>query len=271
MKKKNEKSIEILTNLGLTQEQALVYQTLLEHGFMKAGSIPAHVSMKRGLVYKVLNQLIELGLVEKHGKDAIARYAPLSPEKLNAFLEKKKQELAQQEEAFTTIYGNLKSQFNLLSGKPSVQYFEGERGIQKVVEDSLFAETEVLQYIDSEALLKEIPDINLSHAQARREAGIHKKMLVPDTPFMRKRKKHLSDELTDVRIIPQLKSFPNIMQIYDNKVTYISFRENKKIGIILEDRDIAEMHRELFMIHWKTAREEYNTQELHRLHFLPPP
>ncbi len=242
--------------LGLSEKEALVYQTLLEHGFIKAGNIPRYTKMKRGIVYKILDDLIEKGFAQKHGGDSsIARYSPLSPEKLYRLVEQQEEKLKQQKEVFESIYGNLKSQFNLLSGKPSVQYFEGEEGIKKVIEDSLHAETKVLQYIDSETLLKEIPHINEWHAKKRKEFGIHKKMLVPDTKFMKKRKKHLSDELTDVRIIPKLTSFPNVMQIYDNKIAYISFNKNKRIGVIIEDRDICEMHRTLFNVQWDSALE----------------
>ncbi len=254
---KKDTYINILEDLGLSKEQAIVYQTLLEHGFMKAGSIPRYAKIKRSLVYKVLEQLIRLGLVQKHGGDnAVARYSPLSPEKLRTFIETEKEKVQKKEEEFESIYGNLKSQFNLLSGKPSVQYFEGKEDVAKMIEDTIASGEIIYTYADAEAVMKYIPEINDDHVKKRMELGIEKHILLADNKLARQlKKKNIKNPLTKIRIIDkEYIPFEGITEIYENKVSYITISEYGISGILIEDKQINKMHKFVFEALWEKSK-----------------
>jgi len=53
----------ILIDAGLSEEQALIYSTLIEKGPQRASSIATWIRIKRSLVYKVLEQLFSMGLI----------------------------------------------------------------------------------------------------------------------------------------------------------------------------------------------------------------
>ncbi|TAN58360.1 hypothetical protein EPN15_01360 [Patescibacteria group bacterium] len=59
---------QVLTQAGLTENQALIYEILVKNGLMPAGAVCKKTPLKRGLVYKILDELTEIGLVEKKGK-----------------------------------------------------------------------------------------------------------------------------------------------------------------------------------------------------------
>jgi len=64
--KKNKSFMnESLMSLGLTVDQAIVYELLIENGPLRAQRLAFLAGFSRPLTYKVLGQLIEIGLVEK--------------------------------------------------------------------------------------------------------------------------------------------------------------------------------------------------------------
>ncbi len=254
MGKKN--IIEKLEKIGLSHKEALVYETLLKHGYTKAGNIPGYTKLKRGIVYKILDDLVEKGFVKKHGEGtAVTRYAPLSPEKLYTLIEEEEKKVNEKKNTFEEIYGNLKSQFNLLSGKPSVQYFEGKEQVKKMLEDSLYTEEIMYTYADVDAVEKYFAEINKEHVQKRKAKGIQKHILVPDSKKARKAKKMSEkDPLTEIRIIPEKKeAFGGVAEMYDNKTVYISISDVGLSGILIEDKQITKMNKFIFESLWEQA------------------
>lgn len=251
MEDTNEK---ILIEAGLSEEQAAIYSALLDKGPMKAGSLSSWTGIKRGLIYKVLDQLENMGLISQKGGDGtVAVFAPEHPSRLAEMMERKERSLALSKETVMFSLGTLSSKFNLLSGKPNVQFYEGEEGIKKISDDSLSSKTEILSYIDNEAVNKYMATINKEHIENRKQLKIKKKMLAVDSEYIRERVKTMDKETTEVRIIPKSESFGTAMQIYDNKVSYITLTENKKIGIIIEDTNITQMHKIIFQALWEKS------------------
>ncbi len=164
---------QFLTQTGLTKEQATVYQNLIKEGFLLARKIALNTGLKRGLVYKTLEQLVDMGLVEKRedlGKIAI--FHATHPSKLKELLGKREQELKTAETSLQGIMNQLVSDYNLFSGKPNVQFFEGVEGIKKVLEDSLSTQTEIYTYADVESIEKYISTINKEYVTKREKFNI---------------------------------------------------------------------------------------------------
>lgn len=256
-----------LTQSGLTKEQAIVYEVLLKFGALPAGKISSKtaelnekIPIKRGLVYKILEQLVDFGLIEKQeepGKVAIFQVG--HPLKIKELIEKKERQAKDAGLALDGVLGSLVSDFNLVSGKPGIQYFEGEEGIKRVVFDSLSSKTEIYQYIDNEAANKYFPEINKEYVKVRKEKEIKKKMITIDSEYIRKNASKYDKDLTDVHLIDGKKyPFATAMSIYDNKISYITLKEDKKIGFIIDDADIAKMHRTLFEYMWESTKSLFD-------------
>lgn len=245
---------QFLIQAGLTKDQAAVYQVLIQGGLTLARAINQKTGLKRGLVYKILEQLIELGLVEKRedlGK--IALFAPTHPGILKKLIENRVQSMKNAEVALDGVMGKLVSDFNLISGKPNVQFFEGTAGIIKIADDSLTSTTEILSFIDNEAVNKYAPEINAEYVKRRRKEGIKKKMISVDGDYIRERIKGFDPETTEVRVIPKNFGFTTVMQIYDNKISYLTLDERRRVGVIIESPEIYQMHKTLFENTWDQA------------------
>ncbi len=246
---------KILIEAGLSEEQSAIYSALLDKGPMKAGPISSWAGLKRGLVYKVLDQLENMGLVNKKGGEGtVAVFSPSHPNRLAEIMEQKEKSFALAKETIMFSLGNLSSKFNLLSGKPNVQFFEGREGISKVIKDSYTSKTEILTYNDSEAMHKYYPDINKENVLARKNAHIKKRLISVDTPFVREITKNDDPEITERRVLSNVSNFITTMQIYDDKITYITLEPNRAIGIIIEDKAIYAMQKIIFENMWQMAK-----------------
>jgi HTH-type transcriptional regulator, sugar sensing transcriptional regulator len=246
---------ETLVQAGFTKDQATIYLALLKQGNTTAKKLIAHTGLKRGLLYKVLDQLLALQLIEKLERDgSITRFKPRHPAEILDKLEQKRLEVKTATESVRAIVGKLSSDFNLISGKPNVQFFEGIDGVRSVLEDSLYAKEEIYSYADLESIETHIKDVNEWYVKERAKLGIKKRGLVLDTAFNRSFLQNYFKEVTDTRLLTLGSTpFATIMQMYDDKVSYITLGDTM-IGIIITNPHICEMHRKLFAFNWEQSK-----------------
>ena len=239
---------QTLTQAGLEPNAALVYEVLLQNGPLPAGKIHQKTPLKRGLVYKILVDLVGLGLViKKLDVGKVAVFEPGHPLKLKELAEIKEKQAKQAQNALEGVLPQLISEFNLAAGKPGVRFFEGREGVWEVLKDSLTATDEIYSYADVESVVKYIEEINNKYVAARERLHIKKKVIFIDSPFSRKYYSNYYRDVTDLKFIKaEAPPFESVMQIYNNKVTYVTLTPEKMIGVIIEDVHIYTMHRYLF-------------------------
>jgi sugar-specific transcriptional regulator TrmB len=253
---------DILIQLGLNDNEARAYNFLLENGTSPAGQIIKKTPLKRGVAYNALDSLLEKGLIIKGDKRGIAYFEPAHPEKLRQLLEAKEQELSKAKSTLEANLAVIVSDFNLVSGKPGVRYFEGLEGVKKVLDDSLTSQEEICTYADAEAVIKYIDKINQQYVQKREKAKIKKRIIVTDSSFTRQYLENYHRGVTNTRLISRQKyPFNAVMQIYGGKISYITLSQERMIGIIIEDKSIYQMHKALFDSAWDKASP---------LSYLPP-
>ena len=244
---------QTLVQAGLDEQQAVVYEALLKQGQLSAGAVHKQVPLKRGLVYKVLDELVALGVAEKIQETGkVIVFGLTHPLTLKELAEKREHEAKDARMALEGVLPSLISDFNLASGQPDVQFFEGIDGVWEVLKDSLTTKTEIYSYADIETIARNIEAINQKYVSRRERLGINKKGIILDTPFTREYLKSYHKLVTDVKFIKleDTKPFQSIMQIYDDKISYITLSAEKKIGVIIYDKNLYLMHKYLFEYLW---------------------
>ena len=244
---------ELLIKTGINKEQAIIYEILLKNGVLPASKIALKAGIKRGLCYKVIDDLLKIGLIEKIDKK-VALFVPAHPAKLKDIIKQKSDELEATESALSGILGAMTSDYNLFSGKPNVRFFEGEEGVKKVLEDSLYSKEEILSYTDVVSIQKNIPKINSWYVEQRLKKDIKKRGILLDTPEAREIIQNHHSNITNSKLIKlDTPPFETMMQIYDGKISYITFSNGQMIGVIVENQAIYEMHKALFDFTWSKA------------------
>lgn len=254
---------EIFTDINLNSSEAIIYEYLLKNGESPAGEIIKKTPLKRGLVYKILDSLVEKGLViekrsilsKKQGRNKISHFMPNHPEKLREFIENEKKRFNKAKNTLEANMPAMISDFNLVSGKPGIRAFEGNEGIKKILEDTLTSKETIYSYSDIEAIVKYTEKMNDIYIKRRSELKIKKRGIIVDSPFSRNYLKDYFSDITENRFIShEIFPFNSVMQIYDNKVAYISLSKKAKIALLIEDKNIYRMHRSLYELTWKHAK-----------------
>lgn len=251
----------ILIEGGLSEDQALVYQSLLERGPQKASNLTNWTGIKRGLTYKILEQLENMGLVSKKGgKGAVTTFSASHPSLLLNKLEKDKKNLELATETVKYGLGSFISQFNLQQGKPNIQFFEGKEGIEKVLEDTLTSQTEILTYVDMEIVEKYFKEINDEYVIKREKKNIQKRILAIENEFSINLFSKWYNENPDFFKVTNIKmaktpitEIEGAIQIYDDKIGIITVSDTNLISIIIEDARISKLFKSMFEALYSTS------------------
>lgn len=247
---------QLLTQTGLSPNQATIYELLLQEGLSKASKISQKSPLKRGLVYKTLDELVELKLAKKEEKSgSIAIFTAEHPTALRDLIKNQETKVERAKTGINQLLPQLVSEFNLSLGKPGVKFYEGQVGIETVLNDSLTATGQIYSYTCPEEVDDHLKDFNLKYTKMRRQKEIIKKILVADSNSNRQRYQNLDQTITQVKFLdPAVTSFPTVMQIYNNKISYVTLTDRGAIGIIIEDSNITQMHKILFESAWRSAK-----------------
>lgn len=245
----NEK---ILSDSGLTQDQAKIYLFLLENGMANAKSISLKTGLGRALTYKVIDQLIASNLVEKRDVGKIARFFPSHPQAIKSMAETRKRESAAASESLNTVFGSLASSYNMLLGKPNIQFHEGVEGIERIYEDILETGQDIF-LISSPIEEGREGVLHLIKEQIEKQVAknIRTKAITPiggqkTATEITEDEKNL---ITRKEIPAEKLHIPAQIIIYGDKVSITNFKEGM-ISVIIESKYIHETFKKMFEYIW---------------------
>lgn len=249
----NEK---ILLGLGLTKVQSEIFSCLLQNGPKKASDIAKITKRPRGVAYKGLEELIDLGLVlKKESKLGVALFAAEHPSNLEKVLERREKELDKTKKEFTASLPDLVSAYNLVSNKPGVRFYEGEEGVKKVLEDTLISnpDKKLYTFSDVASYATYLSEWNTNYyAPKRKKLGVYEKVIIPDnTRALEYMKDYKANEVTDILFVDH-KTYPfaTEINIYNNKVSFVTFSPDFMVGVIVENKEIYRTLLSIFNFIW---------------------
>ena len=240
----------LLKQLGLSDEQASIYNAMLELPQSSIRKIADASNLNRGSVYEALKELVSLGLVRHHQKGQRIAYTAEKPEKIFELIKDKRKTLLQAQASAEKIVPMLKTRFARQDGAPLVRYYEDDEGVVAILKDvlSTSALLEPAQYyVYSSApirqyLYRKFP----SFTDRRIDEGIHVKVIAigeGGDKMPSSERKWMSDR-DDHRAT-------SYILIYGNKVASISISaDDTPYGVVIEDSGVASMQKLLFEQVW---------------------
>ncbi len=237
--------ITVLTNLGLTDKEAKVYLSLTELGTAVVSDIARKAGINRVTTYDILEKLKQRGMVSYYTKQKIKYFSSIKPENLLEEFEKRTNDLRGVMPKFKTLTGEIRH--------PRVRYFEGLEGIKTIYADTLTSKTEILNYSNSYEIRKKWVNYDQEYVEKRTKKQIYLRGICPkdkDGELVQSQDKKYYREM---RLIPSAQfDFTNEINIYDDKVAIISFKD-ELIGMIIESIEIANSQRAIFNMCWQFA------------------
>lgn len=241
----------MLISLGLNENEATIYEYLLTHGKQKASDLAIAVEVGRGNTYNILTKLVSLGLVTTiEGGQQLFQAA--EPAKLRSLLDAQRTRIDQIQSTFNATLPHLLSAYNLTTGKPAIEIFEGLEGLERALADSLEQKEEILTFADPFAFSEEARDLNARYVKKRIRQSIPKRVLLPDNSVAQNYVKEAPTEHTTYKIIAQFPPLPGVaVEIYGDTVTMLNLGNGKMIAVIMHDKAFAEFYRRLFFFLWE--------------------
>jgi len=229
---------QILKSLGLTTKESKVYLALLEIGEQPVSVLAKKAELNRTTCYDILNALIEKGLVSSFIKRNTKFFSASDPKSILVYLEKLESDIRMKKSILSKNL-HLLSQITARSQVvPKVRFFEGFEGIMNVYNDSLNSDI-IYSFIDSVDYPKELDDFVYKDYIPRRikkKISVHE--IAPNTEANKIPAKNKINELRTTRYLPVDLAINIEINVYNNKVAFMSFKNGKYVGIIIENEEI---------------------------------
>lgn len=241
----NTDLLQILSSLGLTDKESKVYLATIETGTQPVAKIAQAANINRVTTYDILEKLKKKGLVSYFTKKKIKYFTATKPETLLDEFEKRTNDLRLALPKFKRLSGEV--------NHPRVRYFEGLEGIKAIYADTLTSKSEILNFSNSEEIRKQWPNYDKEYVSKRAKKKIFLRGIAPHDKAGETVHKEDKKFNREMRLMPTEQfAFTNEINIYDDKVAIISFKD-ELIGMIIESPEIANSQRAIFNNCWQFA------------------
>lgn len=233
--------LEILKQAGLTQNEAKVYQALLEIGPSLAGQISRKSGLHRRTVYDVTEMLIKKGLIGYILKNRRRLFEAASP---NVFLDI----IKEKENNIQTILPEMLLQYQKTKEKQETNFYKGKAGLKTVFEDQIETGKEIL-VIGASTLAYDILKYYFKWFDKLRQQHKIK------TKIIFNKRENIKIPLSEIKYLPQKYSSPLAINIYGDKVAIILWSKENPLAIVIKNKEISEGYKKYFELMWKIAKK----------------
>ena len=249
---------ELLFQFGLTDKETAAYIALLRLGARSPTEISQQLHIPRTTAQNILIRLHQKDLIQTLQRGKKLCYEAIHPEVLKFQLKTKKQKAVERFDAIEKTYDaalpELISMLYTNKSLPQVRFFKGKQGAREVLFDTLTSKTELKDFANIDAMFNVFKDVNDEYVAKREKTKITKRSLLLDTPFARsiyESGSYSPKSHKGYKWIPSdLYKFSIEMNIYDGKISYLTYIEEELIGVIIENQYIYETHNALWNLLW---------------------
>ncbi len=239
-----------LQKLNLSENEIMVYTTLLSVGSSSIRKIAEKAGLNRGVTYNALKALEKRGLISYYHKEKKQHFSAEDPSVLKNIIEQQKATLEETSKELTSLITELKTQ-TTDTYRPVVKFYDNQAGIRNILEDVLdsvsklpkkeyaaFSSSTIRPYLYDKGVFPTFSNERIKRrifvrTLANGEGG---------TTYGKDERKWLSKE----------DSAPTYKLIYAGKVAMISVGKNNTLhGIIIEDANLYETELSIFNNLWK--------------------
>ncbi|MBN2101094.1 helix-turn-helix domain-containing protein [Candidatus Dojkabacteria bacterium] len=248
-----------LIRLGLDENEAEVYMTLLGAPSMTILELSRSTNIPRSTVYRIAESLAKKKFAEWIIEHNSKKVRAITPEYLGFVVKEKKTELEEAEVSLNNLQdmiGNIVTKVP----KTQVRYYQGKEGIRQIIWNTLKAKKGVFGY--SEFGRIEVVGRNFynDYVQEFRARGLTDRVIANENCFGYLDKHVLTElekhqlESTGIRIIPKKIFYcTGDHSLYNNIYSISYWRKNETIGVEIENEELVKMHASIFEMMWKIA------------------
>jgi len=243
-----DKYLGILHSIGIPENGAKLYFTLLENGESSIADLTKNSGLYRVEVYRQLPFMLESGLILEIQKWKRKKYIAASPYKIQDIYR-------EQQEDNELHIEKLAQQYSLLHKKPRVIYQEGKKALMYVFSDivNTLEHWEVFYRVSSEKNVSKANTYLPKDYREKRDKKQLERYVIMSEDGAKTKSPRLEREL--ITIPPELDDFENniSLTIYGDKIAYIDF--TTETSIIIEHKALVDFHKKMFRIMYMSLRK----------------
>lgn len=246
---------------GFSDKQATLYRLLLTDGEARPSTLSKKSGIKRSNVYALLKDLAFRGLVTEFEKEKVTYFRPEPPEKIAALIDAREKDVTMAKSLAADLLPRLTSQWKTSVNRPIVRLYEGKDGMEKVLEDIYGpkgGDHIVWGAVDIERMHIEFPEkLEKKLIPLRKKHRWTANSIFIDNPGGQALKARDSQELRESYLVDG-KRFPLPAEIdmYDDKITMLSFEQNEFVGLIVQNESFAQTLRSIFKLAYQAAQNQ---------------
>lgn len=245
---------EILHTLGLSPNEAKIYESLVEKGESNISHIATHANIHRRNAYDAISRLVEKGLCFEIFSSKETKYNAVDPDKLLELV-------AEKERSLRSVLPELKKKFSQRHAPEEAYIYKGLEGqknifrdVLRVGQDTYFIgakggwydprlETSRKAFF-AETKRKKIKFIQLFDAEIKKEKDFPKYF----------------EGILEYRYLPKEYSTPSAIHIFGDYVVTYTGMSIKKLAddvvfFVIHSKELAESYRKWFWFMWKHSEK----------------
>lgn len=239
---------EILQKIGLSLNEARVYEALLHLGEVNVNKISVKSKVHRRNVYDSLNKLIEKGLASETFVKGEKLFKVIDPERL-------KERIKEQESALDTVLPDMKSLYKSVEPDAEAYFFRGVEGFKNYLQ-LILHEKQTVYFIGAKAFWLD-PRLKhyLTHFDKERKKQGIKFMHLFDSEVKMQKPEILKLVGKPYKFLPPQYSSATAVDIFgDYVVTFVGVKPGElyeePLQFVLKSKLLAEGYQKFFQFMW---------------------
>ena len=244
---KKQEIIDLLSDFGLSENEAEVYLAALSLGPTSIQNISKDTGIKRTTVYPIIENLKKKGLINSQVLKLKKPYGAESPNTLESLFDIKREKLRKALPELTAIQ-------NLKGGESFIKYYEGVEGVKAVyngILDDLKPGDKYLIMSDMEKFLAMDNDFFSHFIEKRAKLDLETRSILQKSPSAQYYKKIERNVNQKIKFLPSDVDLTANLVILPNKVI-VTQMVPPIMTVIIENKSIMQIHHEQFEIIWKS-------------------
>ncbi len=238
--------IKELIQLGLRENEAILYETLIKIGETTAGTLIKKTKLHRNTVYETLERLSQKGFITTINISNTKYFRPADSDQFAEQLKKEKQQTTKKEETLRRILPHLQRQPEMQQSTEATLY-KGKTALKNVFEE-IATTKELLVFGTGWGMKKTFSIYYKQWHKKLIKNKVHARILLPHN------KKTYAKPFS-AKYLNQEEFIPSTIVIWDKNILNIIWEEDPT-AVLIKNEKIAITYKKYFEILWKNAKYE---------------
>lgn len=250
--------IDTLRPFGLSEEESTVYIFLVKNGTKSALELSRGIHLGRTKVYRILNLLIEKGLVTQKLDDMGFKFLANDYRQLEFLLRQKEAEVESLKQSLPAIYTQMASVVSAGEEKSKVLYYHGINGLAQVTWNSTKATGDGLRIFEVAESMAAFLDQKVS--EKMRTEFVRNKVKIKQLtnslhipPYTKV--KDFTQYIFTRYIDPKVMTIDFEFLVYNDVFTLYGIHKNEQFCVEIYNDNLAATQKKLFDFVWDHAKK----------------